>query len=105
MASPERYRIYAMLNYVGVPLTKMLGYAPGWAGLGQDLPKDAFLQWAGWVMKPRYLFQDPELPGLSNFEKYKGAAARDLLYRRPLGDAHRRWSCCARDLRRPSPRS
>ena len=24
-------------------------------------------------MKPRYLFQDPELPGLSNFEKYKGA--------------------------------
>jgi predicted alpha/beta hydrolase len=72
MASPERYRVYAMLNYVGVPLTKMFGYAPGWAGLGQDLPKDAFLQWAGWVMKPRYLFQDPDLPGLSNFEKYKG---------------------------------
>src|SRR5438552_10875573 len=73
MASPERYRVYAMLNYVGTPLTRMLGYMPGWAGLGQDLPKDAFLQWVGWVMKPRYLFQDPELPGLSNFEKYKGA--------------------------------
>lgn len=72
MASPECYRVYAMLNYVGVPLTKLLGYTPGWAGLGQDLPKDAFLQWVSWVMKPRYLFQDPNLPGLSNFEKYGG---------------------------------
>jgi predicted alpha/beta hydrolase len=71
MASPERYRVYAMLNYVGTPLTRMLGYMPGWAGLGEDLPKDAFLQWVGWVMKPHYLFQDPDLPGLSNFEKYK----------------------------------
>lgn len=73
MASPECYRVYAMLNYVGAPLTKLLGYTPGWAGLGQDLPKDAFLQWVGWVNNPRYLFQDPNLPGLSNFEKYKGA--------------------------------
>ena len=59
MASPERYRVYAMLNFVGVPLTKMFGYMPGWAGLGEDLPKDAFLQWVGWVMKERYLFDDP----------------------------------------------
>ncbi|MBR1121833.1 alpha/beta fold hydrolase [Bradyrhizobium lablabi] len=71
MASPESYRVYAMVNYVGVPLTKLFGYAPGWAGLGQDLPKDAFLQWASWINNPRYLFQDPNLPGLSNFEKYK----------------------------------
>ena len=72
MASPERYRVYAMLNFVGVPLTHALGYTPGWVGLGKDMPKDVFLQWAGWVMSPRYLF-DPELPGLSNFAKYKGA--------------------------------
>ncbi|HKS18031.1 MAG TPA: alpha/beta fold hydrolase [Bradyrhizobium sp.] len=72
IASPERYRVYAMLRYVGVPLTKLLGYTPGWAGLGLDLPKDAFLQWTGWVMRPRYLFEDSNLPGLSNFEKYKG---------------------------------
>jgi predicted alpha/beta hydrolase len=73
MASPERYRVYAMLNYVGTPLTKLLGYTPGWAGLGEDMPKDAFLQWVSWVMRPRYLFEDPNLSGLSNFEKYKGA--------------------------------
>ena len=37
MASPERYRVYVMLNFVGSPLTRALGYAPGWSGLGEDL--------------------------------------------------------------------
>ena len=73
MAWPERYRVYAMLNFVGTPLTRLLGYAPGWSGLGEDLPKDAFLQWVGWVMSPRYLFTDAKLPGLTNFSNYRGA--------------------------------
>ena len=72
MASPERYRVYAMLNFVGVPLTKMLGYMPGWAGLGMDLPKGAFLQWVSWVMKERYLFGDSKLDARENFHNYKG---------------------------------
>ena len=78
MASPERYRVYAMINYVGTPLTKLLGYAPGRPGLGEDLPKDVFLQWAGWVMKERYLFQDPNLPGAFELREVQGPAARDL---------------------------
>ncbi len=57
MTSPERYRVYAMLNFIGLPLTRALGYMPGKAGLGMDLPKEAFLQWVGWVMSPRYLFE------------------------------------------------
>jgi predicted alpha/beta hydrolase len=73
MPAPERYRVYAMLNFVGLPLTRLLGYTPGWSGLGQDLPKGAFEQWVGWVMSERYLFTDPNLPGLSNFANYKGA--------------------------------
>jgi predicted alpha/beta hydrolase len=72
MASPERYRVYAMLNFMGVPLTRALGYMPGAAGLGMDLPKDAFLQWVGWVMSPRYLF-DSVLAELQNFPRYQGA--------------------------------
>ena len=73
MASPERYRVYALLNFVGRPLTRLLGYMPGKAGLGMDLPKDAFLQWTGWVMSPRYLFDDAGLDALQNFPRYRGA--------------------------------
>jgi predicted alpha/beta hydrolase len=73
MTAPERYRVYAVLNVVGLPLARSLGYLPGKAGLGMDLPKDAFLQWVRWVMSPRYLFDDAELEALQNFSKYKGA--------------------------------
>ena len=31
MASPERYRVLALLNLVGRPLTHMLGYAPAFS--------------------------------------------------------------------------
>ena len=73
MASPERYRVFALLNFVGSPLTRLMGYAPGWSGIGEDLPKGVFEQWVRWVMSERYLFNDPNLKALSNFAKYKGA--------------------------------
>jgi predicted alpha/beta hydrolase len=73
MASPERYRVYAMLNFVGVPLTRLLGYAPAWSGIAEDLPRDVFLQWVSWVMRKRYLFDDPRLDGLKNFSRFHGA--------------------------------
>jgi len=73
MASPERYRVYAMLNFVGTPLTRLLGYAPGWTGLGEDLPKGVFEEWVSWVMSKRYLFDDPRLSGLKNFSQFNGA--------------------------------
>jgi predicted alpha/beta hydrolase len=73
MAAPERYRVYAMLKFVGVPLTRLIGYTPGWTGLGLDLPKGVFLQWVGWVMSERYMFDDPKLKALENFAHYKGA--------------------------------
>lgn len=71
MTPPESYRVYAFMNFIGVPLTHMLGYAPGWAGIGEDLPKGVFTQWAEWVSSPRYLF-DSKLPALQNFAKFKG---------------------------------
>ena len=73
MASPERYRVYAMLNFVGTPLTRLLGYAPGWSGLGEDLPKGVFEEWVSWVMSKRYLLDDPGLGGLKNFPQFHGA--------------------------------
>jgi len=73
MASPERYRVYALLNFAGTPLVKLFGYMPGWAGVGEDLPKGVFEQWTRWVMSERYLFDDPDLKTLPNFAKYTGA--------------------------------
>jgi predicted alpha/beta hydrolase len=73
MASPERYRVYVFMNYIGTPLTRLLGYAPGWAGLGEDLPKGVYQQWTNWVMNKHYLFDDPKLISLKNFPNYRGA--------------------------------
>ena len=73
IASPERYRVYALLNFAGMPLTRMLGYMPGWAGIGEDLPKGVFEQWTRWVMSPRYLYDEPNLKALANFTRYTGA--------------------------------
>lgn len=72
MTPPENYRVYAFMNFVGAPLTRMLGYAPGFMGIGEDLPKDAFLQWTAWVMNKRYMFDDADLPALANFPNYTG---------------------------------
>jgi predicted alpha/beta hydrolase len=73
MDTPERYRVYALLNYVGTPLTWLMGYAPGWSGLGEDLPKGVFEEWVRWVMSERYLFSDAKLKALANFPNYHGA--------------------------------
>lgn len=72
IASPERYRVYAMMKYLGQPLARLLGYVPGRVGIGEDMPKDVFLQWSSWIMNPRYFFTDDLLEGRGNFEKYRG---------------------------------
>jgi predicted alpha/beta hydrolase len=56
-----------------VPLTHAFGYAPGRIGLGLDLPKGVFLEWAKWVTSDRYFFDDHRLRALSNFPRYRGA--------------------------------
>jgi predicted alpha/beta hydrolase len=71
--SPERYRVFALLNFVGRPLAWTLGYMPAWTGMGEDLPRDVFLEWTGWVMSRRYFFDDPTLSALENFTRFGGA--------------------------------
>jgi predicted alpha/beta hydrolase len=70
MTRPESYRVYAMLNYVGRPITQLLGYMPGKLGIGEDLPKDVFLQWTDWVNNKRYYYDDPNLKALANYGQY-----------------------------------
>jgi predicted alpha/beta hydrolase len=71
--SPEKYRVYAMLRLIGGPIARTFGYVPGRLGIGEDLPRDVFLEWTGWVMKPRYFFDDATLQALENFPRYRGA--------------------------------
>jgi predicted alpha/beta hydrolase len=71
--SPEKYRVYAMLRFLGSPVARLLGYMPGRLGIGEDLPRDVFLEWTNWVMKPRYFFDDATLQALENFPNYRGA--------------------------------
>jgi predicted alpha/beta hydrolase len=73
MAAPERYRVLALMKLIGTPLTRLLGFAPGWAGLGEDIPAGVFLQWVKWIMSPGYLFDDKSLAGLKNFPNFRGA--------------------------------
>lgn len=50
---------------VAVPgLTRALGYLPGWAGFGEDLPAGVAQQFARWCSSPQYVFSEhPELAG------------------------------------------
>ena len=104
MAAPERYRVYAMLNFVGLPLTRLLGYTPGWSGLGLDLPKGVFLQWVGWVMSERYLFDDPNLTAWRISRTTRERCAR-CAFPTIRGRRGRRSNCCVRDLPRSNRRS
>jgi predicted alpha/beta hydrolase len=73
MTGNERYRVYALMNYIGKPITQIMGYAPGKLGIGEDLPKGVFLEWTKWVNYKRYMFDDPTLKTLANFTHYRGA--------------------------------
>ena len=71
--APEKYRVYAMLRLIGSPIARTLGYVPGKLGIGEDMPRDVFLEWTSWVMRRRYFFDDPTLGALENFPRYRGA--------------------------------
>lgn len=73
MDGKEGYRVFLMMNAIGTPISYLLGYTPGWLGIGEDLPKGVFLEWTKWVNKPRYMFDDTSLTALRHFAHYRGA--------------------------------
>jgi predicted alpha/beta hydrolase len=70
---PENWRVWFMLNVAGPAVAHLLGYVPGRLGIGEDLPKGVFLEWASWCMKPNYLFDDETLDARQYFPNYHGA--------------------------------
>ena len=72
-SAPEKYRVYAMMRLIGSPIAHAMGYVPGKLGIGEDLPRDVFLEWTDWVTRRRYFFDDQSLEALANFPNYRGA--------------------------------
>lgn len=68
----ERARVWAMFRLVVPPVARVLGYAPGWLGTGEDLPRGVFLEWRDWCMRPGFFFDDASLDALANFPRYRG---------------------------------
>jgi predicted alpha/beta hydrolase len=61
MPSMERLKVQLMWRVVGPLLVNAKGYlALSLLGMGEDLPRQVFLQWRHWCQWPRYFFDDPE---------------------------------------------
>jgi predicted alpha/beta hydrolase len=72
IASPEKYRVHALMRF-GLPvLTKLTGHVPGWTGLGEPLPAGVAREWSKWVLSERYFFGDESLTELANFKSFRG---------------------------------
>ena len=61
MPPSERLRVWIMWNILGPLIVRAKGYL-AWSllGMGEDLPRQVFLQWRHWCQWPRYFFDDPE---------------------------------------------
>ena len=104
MASPERYRVYAMLNFVGTPLTRLLGYAPGWSGLGRGSAQGR-VSAMGRLGHERALSvrRSQRFTALTNFAQLSRARCARCAFPTTPGRRGRRSNCCARDLPRSTP--
>jgi predicted alpha/beta hydrolase len=71
LTPPETYKVYTLMMLLGRPLVHLLGYLPGHLGLGEDLPREVFLQWCKWIASPRYFFDDRSLMALVHFPSYR----------------------------------
>jgi len=55
---PERLRLALIWKALIPGLTRMFGYLPGKAGLGEDLPRRVAEEWASWCSHPDYLVSE-----------------------------------------------
>lgn len=62
-------RSFVMMNFVGVPITRLLGRTAKWMGLGPGIPASVFSDWARWCRMRDYFFDDVHLPQTSRFSQ------------------------------------
>ncbi len=63
----ERARARLLLHRIAPALTRALGYMPGRAGLGEDLPAGVLREWEHWCRQPDYFFTDATLQARQRF--------------------------------------
>ncbi len=74
----EQKAVVLLHTWVTLPLlSRIFGYMPwGLLGSGEDLPKLAALEWAGWCRNRRYILGDRRLP----LDRYQAFTAPVLAY-------------------------
>ncbi|MBO0661488.1 alpha/beta fold hydrolase [Jiella sp. MQZ9-1] len=63
----EPLAVYARMNFVGVPATRLFGHIPASIGLGTALAGPIFRDWARWCRKPAFFFDDPDVAEAGRF--------------------------------------
>ena len=61
------YRVWFQTQLIGKPISKLLGYVPKLLAPGEGFPGKIMLDWANWIAKPNYWFDENDVPGLENF--------------------------------------
>ena len=64
-AAPRRYLYAALWHGVSPLLPRIVGYMPGWAALGNDVPRDAMIEWSSWCRRPGYAAEGAARRGFS----------------------------------------
>ena len=102
----EPLRVFARMNFAGVPATYLLGRVPASMGLGTALAGPIFRDWARWCRRESFFFDDPAVAESARFADVRlpllsigiaddpwgtPAAVSALLQRFPNADLTERW--------------
>ena len=89
MASPERYRVYAMLNFVGTPAHPAAGLCAGLERIGRGFAQGRVRAMGQLGDEPALYVRRSQPPRTGELCEIPGRAARAVSFRRSLGDAAR----------------
>lgn len=51
----ERHRMRFLFRVAMPTVSRVWGYFPSWAGLGEDVPPNVMIEWSRWLSSPNYL--------------------------------------------------
>lgn len=59
--------VWLRTQLLGRSVALATGAMPRWTGIGEPMPGGVFLDWARWIARPDYFFNDPDLPETARF--------------------------------------